>query len=170
MAGPIRAFLSYAHEDFSWRDRVLQHLGWLVDRGRLDIFDDRRIEADTSWDATIRDSLAAADIIVLLLTPSFLASRYCMEQELGPALDRQGDGSAALFPIVCRPVVLERTTIAAHQCLPQGPDNDLRPLSDWFDPAAALAMVAARVSRVVERLERDPNRGPPVPETASVGN
>ena len=51
MAGPIRAFLSYAHEDFSWRDRVLQHLGWLVDRGRLDIFDDRRIEAGTSWDA-----------------------------------------------------------------------------------------------------------------------
>ena len=167
-AGPIRAFLSYAHEDFSWRDRVLQHLGWLVDRGRLDIFDDRRIEAGTSWDATIRDSLAAADIIVLLLTPSFLASRYCMAQELAPALARQGDGSAALFPIVCRPVVLEGTAIAAHQCLPQGPDNDLRPLSDWDDPAAALALVAARVSRVVERLERDPNRGPPMPETASV--
>ena len=169
MAGPNRAFLSYAHEDFSWRDRVLQHLGgWSIAAGSTSstIAGSRPARPGTRRP----DWLAAADIIVLLLTPSFLASRYCMEQELGPALDRQGDGSAALFPIVCRPVVLERTTIAAHQCLPQGPDNDLRPLSDWFDPAAALAMVAARVSRVVERLERDPNRGPPVPETASVGN
>jgi hypothetical protein len=28
-AGPVRAFLSYAHEDHAWRDRVLDHIGWL---------------------------------------------------------------------------------------------------------------------------------------------
>ena len=28
-AGPVRAFLSYAHEDHAWRDRVLEQLGWL---------------------------------------------------------------------------------------------------------------------------------------------
>ena len=43
-AGPVRAFLSYAHEDHAWRDRVLKQLGWLVNSGQLQAFDDRQIK------------------------------------------------------------------------------------------------------------------------------
>ena len=54
--GPIRAFLSYAHEDHGWRDRVLMHLGWLRNSGRLEHFDDRQLKPGESWDAGSRAS------------------------------------------------------------------------------------------------------------------
>ena len=101
MAAPVRAFLSYAHEDHAWRDVVLEHLGWLRQRGRLDLFDDRQIEPGTQWDPRIKAALEAADIIVLLLSPHFLNSRYCLVDELVRALERQVEGTVELFPIVC---------------------------------------------------------------------
>jgi TIR domain len=156
--GPVRAFLSYAHEDHVWRDAVLAHLGWLRHRGRLDLFDDRQIEPGTRWDPRIKGALEAADIIVLLLSPYFLNSRYCLVDELARAIERQEEGSAELFPIVCDHVTLHGSPIAQHQCLPQGDDNDLRPLADWPNFNRPLAAIAERISAVVDRIERDPTR------------
>lgn len=38
--GPVRAFPSYAHEDFAWRDALLRQLGWLINGGELALFYD----------------------------------------------------------------------------------------------------------------------------------
>ena len=48
--GPVRAFLSCAHEDHGWRDQVLMHLGWLRHSGRLEHFDDDQLPAVGAWD------------------------------------------------------------------------------------------------------------------------
>jgi hypothetical protein len=157
-AGPVRAFLSYAHEDHAWRDAVLAHLGWLRHRGRLDLFDDRQIEPGTQWDPRIKAALEAADIVVLLLSPYFLNSRYCLVDELERALERQREGSAELFPIVCDHVTLHGSPITKHQCLPQGADSDLKPLTGWDNFNEPLAAIAERISAVVDRIERDPAR------------
>ena len=37
---PVRAFLSYAHEDHAWRDALLGQLGWLTNSGQLEVFYD----------------------------------------------------------------------------------------------------------------------------------
>lgn len=60
--GPVRAFLSYAHEDHVWRDRVLKQLGWLSHSGQLDTFDDRAL-----WDQRIGRELERADIVIALM-------------------------------------------------------------------------------------------------------
>ena len=80
--GPIRAFLSYAHEDHGWRDRVLMHLGWLRNSGRLEHFDDRQLKPGESWDAAIQGELAEADIVIVLISPDFVGSAYCGLKEL----------------------------------------------------------------------------------------
>ena len=71
--GPIRAFLSYAHEDHGWRDRVLMHLGWLRNSGRLEHFDDRQLKPGESWDGRIQGELDEADIVIVLIFPFLLA-------------------------------------------------------------------------------------------------
>ena len=52
-AGPVRAFLSYAHEDHAWRDAVLRQLGWLRHSGQLEVFYDPLIAPGQPWDGRI---------------------------------------------------------------------------------------------------------------------
>ncbi len=127
--GPARAFLSYAHEDHKWRDRLLKQLGWLIASEQLDAFHDRKLEPGQQWDGRIRDELQAAQIVIVLMSPDFLGSRYCLLAELVPAIDRHGKGLADLVPVVCDAVDLAGTPLAPLQCLPQDPEtNDLKPL------------------------------------------
>ena len=91
MSGPVRVFLSYAHEDHKWRDDLLNQLGGLRYDDKLVHFDDRQIEPGEEWDARIKAELAAADIVVLLLSPPFVGSGYCHRVELR-GCDRAGRG------------------------------------------------------------------------------
>jgi hypothetical protein len=46
--------------------------------------------------------------------PTFLNSRYCLVDELERALERQLDGTAQLFPIVCDFIPMRGSPIGAH--------------------------------------------------------
>ncbi len=157
-AAVVRAFLSYAHEDHAWRDRVLDHLGWLRHSGRLVVFDDRETKPGEEWDPRIKAELEAADIVVLLVTPSFMGSRYCTVEELVRAVERRRAGEAELVAIVCDHVDLGALPLARHQCLPHDEANDLLPLCEWKNPNKPLAVIAAKVRGILEELEKRPAR------------
>ena len=168
-ASPVRAFLSYAHEDSAWRDRVLKQLGWLVNSGQLKAFDDRQIKPGEQWDPRIRAELEAASIIVVLISEHFVGSRYCTIEELVRAVERQRSGTADLVAIYCDWVDLEALPIASHQVLPQDEQSDLKPLSSWTDREASLPLsrIAAAVRRMVQ--DRRSAEAAPSPSTAPTG-
>ena len=171
--GPVRAFLSYAHEDHAWRDRVLKHIGWLSHSHQLDTFDDRKLKPGELWDERIGRELERADIVIALISPHFVFSRYCSVDELLRAVQRQRDGSADLVPIVCDHVDLGALPLAAHQCLPQDEQNDLKPLVDWPNPNLPLARCATKIRALVEArrpppaAEPRPAAPPPTPPAAA---
>jgi phage tail protein X len=165
-AGPVHAFLSYAHEDHGWRDRVLDHIGWLRHSGQLLAFNDRQIKPGERWDPCIRQELEAAHVIVVLISPRFVGSRFCSVEELVRAVERQRQGTADLIAVYCDWVDLEMLPLAAHQVLPQDEANDLKPLSEWSNPNLPLSRVAAAVRRLVET--RRP-RAPAPPAEGAAG-
>ena len=148
-SGPVRVFLSYAHEDHKWRDDLLNQLGGLRHDDKLVHFDDRRIAPGEEWDARIKAELAAADIVVLLLSPPFVGSGYCHRVELRGAIARAEAGQAHLVPIVCDHIDLKALPIASRQCLPPDEQGDLKPLKDWPNPNVPLARIAARIRELV---------------------
>lgn len=151
--GPIRAFLSYAHEDHGWRDRVLKHLGWLRNSGRLEHFDDRQLKPGEAWDSRIQAELLEADIVIVLISPDFVGSAYCGLKELLIALERAERASARIVPILCDHVDLGALPIAHLQCSPQDEQNDLKPLVDWPNCNVPLAAIAASIRGIVQELE-----------------
>jgi hypothetical protein len=167
--GPVRAFLSYAHEDHAWRDAVLDHLGWLRHSGQLQAFDDRQIKPGERWDPRIRRELEAAHLVLALISPKFVGSRFCSAEELVRAVERQRQGTADLVAVYCDWVDLEALPLAGHQVLPQDEANDLKPLSAWPNPNLPLARVAAAVRRVVE-ARRPPAPAPPAEAAAGQGS
>src|SRR3954468_3865213 len=148
---PVRVFISYAHEDRAWCERLLDHLGWLRHGGQLAVFDDRQIKPGERWDDRIRAELAGAAIVVPLISPSFMGSRYCALDELVGALQAR----KRLVPVLVDHVDLEALPIVALQCLPKDERQDLMPLVDWPNPNRALAAIAAAIRKAMAELGVD---------------
>ena len=82
-------FVSYSHDDQDWRRKFTQILAPLVRNRRLELWDDTHIPVGGDWRRDIDDGVRRAGAALLLVTGSYLASRFIMEEEL-PALVAHG--------------------------------------------------------------------------------
>ena len=96
-----------------------------------------------------RTELAGASIVVPLISPSFIGSRYCAMDELLAALQ----GGKRLVPVLIQHVDLQALPITAIQCLPNDERQDLKPLAAWRNPDQALAAIAAAIREAVAEFE-----------------
>ena len=99
-----RVFMSYSHKDEELRDQLEVQLAMLRRQGLVDIWHDRRLLPGDRLDWTISEELDRADIILLLVSPDFLASDYCYKIEKGRALERHREGTARLISVILRPI------------------------------------------------------------------
>jgi hypothetical protein len=143
-----RVFISYAHHDEPQRRRLDVHLAPLRREGLILPWNDRMIDAGADWAGEIDRNLAAADVVLLLVSADFVASDYCYEKEMRLALERHARGEARVIPIIVAPVDFAKTPFAKLQALPR----DAKPVSTWSQPDEAWLDIAMGVRRVVEAL------------------
>src|SRR5687767_37833 len=74
-------FISYAHVDNAYRERVRIHLTPLVRGNVLCVFDDSQLERDEGWRVQLKKQLNQAHLVLMLVSPDFLHSEYCFEEE-----------------------------------------------------------------------------------------
>jgi hypothetical protein len=147
---PIRVFYSYSHKDEDLRKELETHLKPLVRQGLIEDWQDRQIEAAMVWDAEIRKKLEEAEIILLLISPDFMASDYIWKNELKSALDRHDQGTAKVIPIFARPTDVTGMRFTDLQGLPK----DAKPVVTWTLRDEAWLDTAKGIRRVVERLRK----------------
>ena len=87
--------ISYAHRDQALKDELIVHLSPLRRQGIIADWHDRDIDAGDDWKREIDIRLNAAGMILLLISPDFIASDYCYEIEMERALARHDTGIAA---------------------------------------------------------------------------
>jgi hypothetical protein len=113
-------------------------------------WNDRDIEAGKEWEKEIDHHLSSADIILLLVSASFIASEYCRSVEIKKALERHERGEARLIPVILRPCRWQRTPFAKLQATPK----DAKPVTAWADEHAAFDDVVSKIEAVVDELRR----------------
>lgn len=96
-------FFSYSHKDENLRDQLETQLATLQRQGLISSWHDRRITAGTEIDAAIDKHLDEADVILLLISPDFIASDYCFNREMERALAMHNKGEARVIPVILRP-------------------------------------------------------------------
>jgi hypothetical protein len=143
-----RVFVSYARIDEPYRQRLDVHLAPLVREGLIEVWSDRSVAVGSDWQHDIQHELATADVMILLVTPDFVASNYCFEKELPEALRRHEEDGLRILPVHVKSVDLVNLPIRRFQGLPA----DLRPISAWHDPDEAWLHVAQGVRRLVEEI------------------
>jgi hypothetical protein len=109
---------------------------------------DRKIGAGTEWENEISTYLNMAQIILLLVSPSFLASEYCNGNEVKRALERHENGTARVIPIILRPLYWAGTPFSKLQALPTG----AKPITKWHNVDDAFADVVQGIHKAVEEL------------------
>jgi hypothetical protein len=145
---PLKVFCSYSHRDERLRDRLEEHLSSLKRAGLIESWHDRRITAGKEWARQIDSHLDSAQIILLAVSASFLASDYCHDLEMVRALERHRNGHARVIPIILKPCDWKHSPIAQLQVMP----NDGRAVTDWHDRDKALEAIALGIRSVVEEL------------------
>src|SRR5581483_10924802 len=132
---PIHIFCSYAHEDKSFVHLLHKYLSALIRQEQILLWYDREILPGEEWKQVAEQHLEEADIILVLISPNYIASDYCWDQELGRALARQKMGDVQVIPILLKPTPgWETTPLASLRALPE----DAKPVAFWSNQEKAL--------------------------------
>jgi TIR domain len=143
-----RVFISYAHADETFREQLDKQLSILKRAGIVEIWHDRRLVAGEEWDHGIKAELEHANIILLLVSPDFIASDYINDVEIARAMERHESGSACVIPVILRHCAWNLTTFAKLQALPK----NAKPVAKWADMDEALLDIVNGIKRSAERL------------------
>ncbi len=143
-----KLFYCYAHEDKSLQDQLVKQLASLERLGLIAGWSDRDISAGQQWQNEIDKRLNAADIILLLISPDFMASNYCYSVEVKRAMERHEAGEARVIPIILRPVYWQEMPFGQLQALP----TEGKPINDWRNRDKAFLDVVEGVRKVIEEF------------------
>ena len=144
----FEVFISYSHKDRKFRDELATHLSNLRNQGVISDWFDGDIPPGTEWKPQIMNHLQTAQIILLLISADFMASKFCYAIELQEAIDRHDANQARVLPIILRPTDWEGAPFEKLQVLP----SDARPVSAWSSRDAAFKDVVAGIRRAIQDL------------------
>jgi len=129
--GPIRIFVSYSHADRDYLEKLDTRLKAIRHQIPIDVWDDRKILAGTQLSKKIIEQLQLADVVILLISPDFMASDYCFSKEMAEALRKYEQNEGLPVPIIIRPeATWSSHKIGQHLALPR----DGKAVSKWPDP------------------------------------
>ena len=144
-----RLFFSYSHRDEPFRDELEIHLSSLKRQGLISSWHDRRIGAGRDVENEIDNNIRISDIILLLISPYFIASDYCYEKELQIAMERHKLGEARVIPIILHPCDWQSLPFGKLLALPQ----DGKPISKFPNQHDAFLDITNSIRLVIEDLE-----------------
>lgn len=107
----IKLFISYAHDDdayFKEFDKGLKKAIHNTEHFEWGKWSDTDIHIGSFWDETIQNEIQNCNIAMLLVSMSFMASRYIKEKEFKEFIKRNADRGVLIIPIVFAPCDFNR--------------------------------------------------------------
>ncbi len=139
---------SYSHVDEALRDQLEVQLSMLKRQGLIEPWHDRRIIAGTEFDPAIGAHVETDDIILLLISPDFLASDYCYDKEMVRAMARHNAGEATVIPVILRPCDWHAAPFGKLIATP----TDGKAITIWPDRDQAFLEVARAIRKAAEKV------------------
>jgi hypothetical protein len=154
MSNRTKIFISYSHDDERWRKRLVGHLAVLATEGILDMWDDRQLGAGDDWHARIHEQMNSARIAVLLISSSFLTSKFIREEEVPKLFDRHEQEGMMVYPLLVKPCLWQEVDwLARMQLRPP----EARPLASF--KGAKVDEVLVEVAREISAIARGQAQG-----------
>ena len=154
MNSPLNLFYSYCHQDNEQRTALEQHLSMLVRNKVICQWHDGKIIAGSDWKNCIVTNLEEADIVVFLITTSWLGSEACIEEwDLAKKFSKN-QINKCLIPIIATECAwVDFDDMSKRLVLPQ----DGRPVSQWDRTDSAWLNVYEGIKKVAEEQKKNSN-------------
>lgn len=96
-------FVSYAHVDKKYLDRIQVHLKPIERRFDITLWDDTKLRAGDEWKEEIKKEIENCAAAILIVSADFLASDFIITEELPPLLEAAKKRGARIIPIIAKP-------------------------------------------------------------------
>ncbi|WP_172841163.1 toll/interleukin-1 receptor domain-containing protein [Rhodovulum sp. P5] len=143
----MKAFISYSHRDSEALKRFHVHLASLKREGRIEAWYDRDILAGDDLHAEIKEQIEESDLFLLMVSPDFLASDYCVETEMSRALERHEVREARVVPIIIEPCDWTTSRLRDLKAVPL----DGKPVSEWTNQNTAYLNIIQELRRILDK-------------------
>ena len=140
-----KIFISYSREDEVYKDELKKHLTTLSRLNQIEIWDDQDINAGSEWEPEIFDNLKESDIILLLISPDFIASEFCYTRELQNSLELHGQGKCTIVPVIIRTCSWKKLPFGKFGAVPKNG----KAISTWDDKDAAYHDVVSKIEEIL---------------------
>lgn len=148
----LKLFISYSHEDENFKKELLKMLAGFQRRGIIDAWQDRRIEAGDEWYQEIQKSMNECDLAILLVSQSFIASRFINDEELPRLFQRCQETGLRVISIIVRPCTWQSEPVLKDlQALPK----DGNPVITFSEDNGDRAQVWVDIAAVIEKRAKE---------------
>ncbi|MFN6565048.1 MAG: tetratricopeptide repeat protein, partial [Nostoc sp. ChiSLP01] len=159
----IEVFISYHQEDEELREELEKHLATLLREKLITSWHKREIMAGQEFQDEINKHLKRAGLILLLVSPDFIASDYHWTVEVTRALEQNAAGKARVIPVLLRYADWDNPPIDKLSPLP----SNRKPIKSWNDRDEAFLEVVKGIRQEVARLVASSNYSPPKDSSAN---
>jgi TIR domain len=150
---PVTLFYSYASTEDGIDEKLQQqlekHLGVLKRQGKIANWHKRNILAGEIISEEINRYINTAQIILLLISPDFVASDDCWDIEMARALERQKEEKTLVIPVLLRPLDYKDAPFSNLRVLPKNG----KPITSWTNQDEAFEDIARNIRLLAERFE-----------------
>lgn len=101
MTKPL-VFISYSHKDEIEKEQLVSHLKVLESSGSIELWTDDKIEGGADWKEEIKQKIAQARVVILLISANFLTSEFILSKEVPDFLKRRQSEGLTVFPVIAK--------------------------------------------------------------------
>ena len=142
-----KIFVSYAHEDRPWLEKLTKTLQPFVEERPGVVWTDTEIQVGDDWLAEIERALSQTRVAVLMVSENFLSSKFIKSKELPSLLDAK---NVTIAWVLVRPCLVEKTPIASYQAA-HDPKKSLEELANEpGQPQKALVEICKEIMKLVD--------------------
>ncbi|MGF1937518.1 MAG: toll/interleukin-1 receptor domain-containing protein [Nostoc sp. ChiQUE02] len=142
----IEVFISYHQKDEELREELEMHLATLLREKLITSWHKREIIAGQEFQDEINKYLKRAGLILLLVSPDFIASDYHWTIEVTRALEQNAAGKARVIPVLLRYADWDNPPIDKLSPLPR----NRKPIKSWSDRDEAFLEVVKGIREAAQ--------------------
>jgi len=143
----IEIFYCYAHEDKRQKDELDKHFSNLKRTKQITTWDRREISPGNEWAKQTDIHLNTAQLILLLVSPDFMASDRCY-REMMRAMERDRAKETVVIAIILRPVDYRDALFNQAIILP----DEGKPIISWSNPDEAFLEITEYLRKVADAI------------------
>ncbi len=151
MANRPLVIISYCHKDEEWKNRFKPQLDALKMADRIVVWDDRQIDGGDKWYPVLEQAMSKAAVAVCLISENYLASTFCVKEEIPFLLNREQENNMLFIPVLISPCPWKAFRwLKETQMLPRDGKSIIKDFKDDW------AVAFAEVSDLILKKINDP--------------